>query len=267
MANESNNLTDKLLAARQTGVKGTRILKHRALRNMPLSSVALQTAILLPLFVDVLLWLNFDTIAAFWSDIITYWMSKIDVGYGVAHMDMRVLGRVIAIPYPDVPTILPTHKLVLSNLMGVLVLGLLSFFIPRVNMPMIYLVRASLVIHTTAIIYFLLSPNYFPYDMGSYIAGMLALAQYLIFLIPPLLGLIYYVLDFPLWRKLVVTVLTLGFFILMFPFQYMLYSIILASWTILFMPLLYIMFGPLLNTLMFVSWYSWALTWRGKHVN
>ncbi|NBX02647.1 MAG: hypothetical protein EBR02_01005 [Alphaproteobacteria bacterium] len=267
MANDVQTLSEKLIKQRHIGVRGTKILKHRALRRMPLSSAALQTAILLPLLLDIILWFNFDTIAAFWTNIINFWMDKMNLGYSAAHFDMTVLRRTIAIPYPDLPTLYPTTAFVIENLIVSLVLALVTFVIPRVNMPAIYLLRASILIHCTSIAYFLISPNSFPYDIGNYVSGMLALGQYLLFIIPPLMGLLFYVLDFPLWRKMVVTALMLGFFIILFPLQYLLYAMMLASWTMLFMPLLYIMFGPLLNTLMFVCWYSWAMTWRGKITN
>jgi hypothetical protein len=267
MANNNLTLNEKMLEQRFTGVKGTKILKHRALRSMRLSSAALQTAIFLPLFVNVFLWFGLDTITAFWTDLLAYWMDKLGSGYGVAHVQMTIWARELMIPYPAVPTTFPSESYVLTNLIYSTILALFTFMLPRVHMPVIYLMRASLLIHGTSVLFFYFFPDSFPYDLGSYIAGMMALGLYLLGLIPVLMALLYYVLDFPLWRKLVVTALMMGYFIVLFPCQYMLYSLMLASWTMLYMPLLYIMFGPLLNTLMFVCWYSWAMTWRGKFVN
>ena len=269
MASNTENLplTDKQLSQRFTGVKGTKILKHRALRSMKLSTAALQTALLLPLFVDVLLWFNLDTIAALWSDIMTFWMDKFDLGYGVGHAGMTILGRPISIPYPAVPTTYPSLGYVTTNLIFSVVLALVSFAMPRVHMPAIYLMRASLLIHGTAVLFFYFFPDSFPYDLSNYVSGMMALGLYLLCIIPVLMSMLYYVLDFPLWRKLVVTTLMIAFFIVVFPMQYLMYGLALASWTMLFMPLLYILFGPLMNTLMFVCWYSWAMTWRGKNIN
>ena len=260
-------LTDKQLNQRFTGVKGTKILKHRALRSMKLSTAALQTALFLPLLVDVLLWFNLDAIAALWSDIMSFWMDKFDLGYGIAHSGMTVLGRHISIPYPAVPTTYPSESYVIFNLIFAVVLALVSFILPRVHMPAIYLMRASLLIHGTSVLFFHFFPDSFPYDLSNYVTGMLALGMYLLCIIPVLMALLYYVLDFPLWRKLVVTTLMIGYFVIVFPMQYLMYGLALASWTMLFMPLLYILFGPLMNTLMFVCWYSWAMTWRGKNVN
>ena len=267
MANTELPLTEKQLRQRYTGVKGTKILKHRALRNLKLSPAALQTALLLPLFIDVILWFNLDTIAALWSDIMAFWMDKFDIGYGIAHNGMIVLARPISIPYPAVPTTFPSDNYVFLNLVFTAVLALISFIMPRIHMPGIYLLRASLLIHATSIVFFYFFPDSYPYDLGSYVSGMLALGLYLLAIIPVLLALLYYVLDFPFWRKIVVTLVMMGYFILVFPFQYLLYGLALASWTMLYMPLLYILFGPLMNTLMFVCWYSWAMTWRGKTVN
>jgi hypothetical protein len=267
MVSDNLTLNEKMLKQRSMGVKGTKILKHRALRSMTLSNSAMQTAILLPIFINVILWFNLDTIAALWSDIISYWMDKLNLGYGVAHMGMKIWARDISIPYPAVPTTFPSESTVLTNLIYSTIFALVSFMLPRVHMPVIYLLRASLLIHGTSVLYFYFWPESFPYDLGSYVGGMMGLGLYLLGLAPVLLALLYYVLDFPLWRKVVVTLAMIAFFIILFPFQYMLYSLMLASWTMLYMPLLYIMFGPLLNTLMFVCWYSCAMTWRSKNTN
>jgi hypothetical protein len=107
-------------------------------------------------------------------------------------------------------------------------------------------------------------PDAFPYNLAEYISSALVMGIYVMFFIPVMLALLYYIFDFAFWRKLVMTALIMGHFILFLPFQYMLHALVISSWSFLFLPLLYLLFGLLLDTLMFISWYSFAMTWRSQ---
>ncbi|MBY0544590.1 MAG: hypothetical protein K2Q14_03460 [Gammaproteobacteria bacterium] len=113
-------------------------------------------------------------------------------------------------------------------------------------------------------IFFLINPDSPPYELSNYIKGMLNLGIYLLLLLAPLLTLIYYIFDFAFWRKFAVTFFIIAYFIIALPLQYMLQALIISSVSMLFMPVLYLLFGALLDTLMFVGWYSWAMTWAGR---
>jgi hypothetical protein len=42
----------------------------------------------------------------------------------------------------------------------------------------------------------------------------------------------------------------------------MLHAYIIHEWTLLFLPLMYLLFGTLLDVLMFVSMYAFGMSWR-----
>ncbi|MEI7669952.1 MAG: hypothetical protein WCJ33_07710, partial [Pseudomonadota bacterium] len=88
----------------------------------------------------------------------------------------------------------------------------------------------------------------------------LALGIYLLFIIPIIMALIYYIFEFSLLKKIVITALMLVYFILFLPFQYMLHAVIINAFTLIFLPVLYLNFGLMVDILMFIGWYSFAMS-------
>ena len=136
-----------------------------------------------------------------------------------------------------------------------------SYGIPEEYLPWIYLLRFLAFVHGTALIYFAFAAARFPHDLSSYTVGMLYFGAILIGLVPPILGFTYYVFDFSLAQKVSLTILTGGYLTLFVPMQYMLHVYLLRK-SILFMPLLYFAFGPFVDVLVFVSLYSWGMSWK-----
>jgi hypothetical protein len=60
------------------------------------------------------------------------------------------------------------------------------------------------------------------------------------------------------------SLISMGYLTVFLPFQYMLQIYILRK-SILYMPLLYFAFGPFLDVLIFVSLYSWGMSWKSKN--
>lgn len=74
---------------------------------------------------------------------------------------------------------------------------------------------------------------------------------------PVMLDMGYYILNLSLWSKILNPVLILGFLMLMIPFQILAQAIRGQHFSIFFMPVLYICFGVMFDTLMFVALYCW----------
>jgi hypothetical protein len=253
----------ELFKARNTSAKGNVIEMHHALRKITLSNSSMIAIIVLPLFFDMLIWFKLEMIMQFWHAVFHFWISHIGLNGQVFYTPVVMFGKQIFVPFPDLPVVLPTVKEVWMNISICLLIMALSLFIPKKFLPLTYLLRAALLVQMSASLYFLISPHSFPYDVGDYISGALTLGIYLCMIIPAALALIYYIFDFAVWKKVIVTAVMLAYFIVLIPFQYMLHALIISSCGLLFMPVLYLFFGLLLETLMFISWYAWAMSRRG----
>jgi len=251
-------------ANRHIGAKGTIIHMHRALRKLELTPSIILTMILLPILCDGILWINLPAITGLWASIFDYWITNLNLDGDVSYATIKLLRHKILMPYPDLIAITPQHVTIWLNLIIVLLLFALSELLPKRWLPFNYLLKAGLIIQLSASLYFFLSPNHAPHDLGSYLVGVMTFGMYLMFFIPIFLTLVYYIFDISFWRKCIVTFLTLGYFLIALPFQYMLHAYIISEYSMIFMPVLYVLFGVLLDTLMFVCWYSWAMSWNGK---
>ncbi len=267
MENKAALFQAKLLQYRQTGTHGTRIRMHRALRHISLSPTTIFSIIVLPVFFDALLWTHLDTITQLWGRWFGFWIGHLQPDAHVAYASTAFLGRQLDVPYPDLMAALPSKAAVQINLIAALLILLPTGLISKKYLPVTYLLRAAILIQISSSVYFMLRPDHLPYAMGSYVSGMLSLGLYLMLLTSPLLALIYYIFDFPVWRKFMVTATMIGYFLLVLPMQYMLHALIMSKGSMLFMPLLYLLFGALLNILMFVSCYALAMTWRAREKN
>ncbi|HWC17570.1 MAG TPA: hypothetical protein VG498_11180 [Terriglobales bacterium] len=138
-----------------------------------------------------------------------------------------------------------------------------SFGISEEYLPLIYLLRFLVIVQGTALVYFEFEAAKFPHDLPSYTVGMLHFGTIFISLLPLILGFSYFLFDFLLIQKLALTAGSILYLILFLPFQYMLHVWVIHG-SVLFMPVLYFVFGPFLDVLIFVSLYSWGMSWRSR---
>lgn len=125
------------------------------------------------------------------------------------------------------------------------------------QVPLKYLVRTLCVVQASALLFFMFSPNRFPYTMTGHLAAMLNAGFYLMLAMPLLLALGWGVLRVPLYQKLLYPALMLAYFAVMLPHQALLHAVVVQHFSALFMPMLYLCFGAVLDLMVFVALYSW----------
>jgi len=168
-----------------------------------------------------------------------------------------------ALPYLSAPAgpITPVTWSITAAASVLVLVG--SYFLGEELLPLKYLLRALVLIQSGALVYFAVFSARFPHDIPSYTIGMLVFGMILIGLVPVILAFTYYVFDFSFLKKLALTVVTMAHLTLLIPLQYLLHVWVLHH-SILFMPILYFAFGPFLDILVFVSLYSWGMSWRTR---
>lgn len=247
------------------GARGTRQAMHRSLRHLSFGTSTLLAVLLLPLATEMLLWAHIGDILNLWQGIFRFWITRF--GFDEAqmpHQQIIVFGKTFTLLLPALPAFPPSQTGVYANLAACLLGLLASRFLPTRALPLTYALRVALLIQASASFYFLVHPDRPPYEVPAYLSGILLNGVYFLFLLSPLLAAIYYIFNFAFWQKCAVTLLMTGYFIIWLPFLLLAHAFILSYVSLLCMPLLYLMFGALLNTLMFVGWYGWAMSWRGK---
>jgi hypothetical protein len=153
------------------------------------------------------------------------------------------------------------HHYRLAIAVGSVLLFVLSCRIPSdTQLPFVYLVRAFAVIQGSALIYTAVTHRPFPHDPSEYCASMLLFGMIFIGVIPGILGFTFYIFDVSILQKIVLPALTMAHLTLFIPLQYLAHACILHV-SLLFLPILYFAFGPLVDVIVFIGFYSWGMSW------
>ena len=246
---------------RTRGHRGGVIPMHRALAHFRLGPMNLITAIFLFLFFLSVWLLLLPRVCRFWNRVLTLGIRVLPLHAEIG-MAQHHLTRFIRfdIPYLRMESVPPSAEVWWLTLAVTLALFVATFFLPSRLIPIVYLLRGILIVPATALLFFALLPARFPHTPDSYMQGLVTAGIALISIVPLLLGLTYYIFDFGLLKKAFLTAITMVHLALFLPLQVLLQALFLQK-TVLFMPVLYIIFGMPVNILIIIAFYSWGMTW------
>ena len=86
----------------------------------------------------------------------------------------------------------------------------------------------------------------------------------LILAIPLMLMVAYYPLNFSLVKKIGVTALMLGMVCIFAPHLYACHIVVMNYFSVLYMPVLFTVFGILPIILMVIAIYGWSMSWTQR---
>lgn len=258
-------LPPELEALRHRGWRGGVITPHRAFVRLQLTTRRVVESAVLAL-IGIGGWIAIlPAIGRFWGRILAFWGAR-----------LGMKSQVILVPQgwgSHIHFALPCFDLAAGAASGtawwittgVTVMALaLTFVLAEEALPWTYMIRAFCILQGTALGYFAVSAARFPHDLPGYTVSMLIFSCILIGLVPVLYAFTFYLLNFSFAQKVFLTTVTMGHLVLFVPQQYMLH-IYLVHASVLFMPLLYFVFGPFLDILAFIGFYSWGMSWNGSH--
>lgn len=184
-----------------------------------------------------------------WQAVLQFWS---------LHLAWPALQAPVSLPPPSTPLLLGTS-------VAVLTLYALAGRWPEPLYPLRVLVRALCLVQASACLFFAWMPARFPYSVESHLQALLQMGADMLIAMPLLLMLGWGLLPLPWTLRLLGNLMVLLYFVLWVPHQVMLHAALLAQGTVLFMPLLMLCLGPLLNGWLFVALYAWlvSLTPRG----
>jgi len=247
------------------GYRGGVIAMHRALARFVLEPLDLVTAALLVLLFTFVWIAMLPLVCRFWQAALETGMRMLAMHTELGLTEHQFSSYVrFAIPFPRMPGILPDARTWWTSTIVVVVLFAASFLLSNKFMPVMYLLRAVLFLHATALLFFLFLPARFSHSPDSYMEGLTGYAIALITFVPILFGLTYYIFDFGIVRKALLTAMTMGHLTLFVPLQILLQAVVLQK-SVLYMPVLYIVFGLPVNVLIILAFYSWGMSWSFKN--
>jgi hypothetical protein len=246
------------------GHRGGVITMHRALTRFVFEPLDLVTAALLVLLFTFAWVVSLPWLCRMWTYLLERGIGILGLHATLGLADHHVTRYVhFAIPYPRMQGVSPDPWTWWSTATVVCLLYGLSYLLPKKLTPITYLLRAALFIQFTALLYFLLAPARFPHTPDSYMEGLVSYQIALISAVPTLFGLTYSIFNFDLIRKIALPFVTMIHLSLFLPLQILLQAMVLEK-SVLFMPILYIVFGLPLDIFIILAFYSWGMSWQSN---
>jgi hypothetical protein len=246
---------------RLRGHRGGIITMHRALARFVLEPRDLVMAALLVLLFSCAWIVLLPWFCQLWTYLLGNGMEILGLHAKLGLTEHHVTPYIrFSVPYPRMEGIAPNARTWWSTAVVVCLAYAASYFFPKKATPVTYLLRAVLAIQFSALLYFLLAAARFPQTPDSYMEGLVSYQIALISFVPTLFGLTYYIFKFSSIKKIVLTILTMSHLSLFLPVHILLQTMVLEK-SVLFMPVLYIVFGLPLDIIIILAFYSWGMSW------
>lgn len=248
---------------RFTGFGGQLIQTHRALRRLAFPRSRWIDVMLLPALIFCGTLLAWPLIADLWAAIISFWIK----GLG-SEMTLR-MGRtafpgIQAVPYAYVEAALPDPVQWWSGMLISITLLLATTLLSTRMLPIAYALRVIGLVQLASQLYFYFWAAEFPYQSASSISALTQASMVLILLTPWIYGLLYNIFDFGIPRKLLLSLLTVLYLIVLTPFQYTFAAWLMLRYSLLWHPLIYLLGSSLIQFGALVGFYSWAMSWQRR---
>ena len=245
------------------GCDGGLIQKHRSMITSLHQPRRFFLAALTAAFILIVWSMSLDAVAVFWASVMDFWQARLGIE-GQVSLIHYGLGDSIrfSVPYLYFHAGIPSNDLWWGGTILTALLVLVSLLLPHRLLPISFMLRILAFFQGCAQVFFVTWPYEFPYRGGGYIHGTMIACFMLISLVPVLLGFTYFLFDFKLYRKIGLALLTMCHLIVMVPLQYVLHAYLLSHLSLLFLPVLFFMFGLPLNTLILIAFYSWGFSWK-----
>jgi hypothetical protein len=229
---------------------------------MELSTVELLLSALLALGATLAYLASLGLVGRAWRAIFTRLAGPLGFHGGVGVKVTRVASMYeLSMPYFNAQAAAPGRTgWWVALVVTALVVGA-SFLLRNAYLPLGYALRFAAAIQTTALVFFAVAPASFPYDLPSYISGMMLIGAVLIGIVPLVLALTFYVIDVAWSRKVALTALIMAHLLVMVPLQYALQSAIIVHLSLIVLPLAFVLFGLLPEIMVLIALYGWGMSW------
>jgi hypothetical protein len=254
---------EQIQSLRRRGWRGGIITPHRAFAHLHFSKLDLWITIA-SVAAMTAGWLGaLSYVGEFWFRIFRFWHKFLGLEGSVARAPQHWGPLKFSLPTVLISAGPPASMTWWITAAVTFLVLWITFGMSEEQLPWVYLLRFLVIVQGTALVYFEFAAARFPHDLPSYTVGMLYFGTIFITLLPLILGFSYFLFDFQLRQKFGLTLGTMAYLVVFLPFQYMLHAWII-HYSILFMPILYFVFGPFLDVLIFVSLYSWGMSWPSR---
>lgn len=249
------------LAAR--GRDGQPIPRHRSLFRLDFPKRRLASILLIPALFDLLIWRLEPVYADLFAGLFRLGLPLLGLSADISFSTQGAALPGWIFPVVSMPSYAPGQVAWGVSAVAIVVVLIVTRYTPDRFLPGAYLLRFMAFIHSVSLLYFAFYPASFPYDLPTHLTSSFETGMWFMMVLPWVLALVYNVFDFSLWHKLALPLVCTLFLGLAIPFQLLTHAYILAQASLLFLPLLYLMFGILPLTLGCIGLYGLWMSWQG----
>lgn len=218
--------------------------------------------LVIPVLTAVMMALALRPLGPLWGKVLQWLMELTRLPGEVALRDLA-LGPIFsfAVPYSTTMARLPVMSdfVLIGAVCGVLLA--VAWMLPARFLPLAYYFRFGVLVQLTAILAFAVRPDAFPYALPPYTESLVEIGAAVLVLMPLVYGCTLFPFDIALWRKLTLSVLSLGHLIVLIPLQVFIHAFTIHHLSLLVMPTMFFLWGILVHVFVFVAFYGWGMSW------
>lgn len=251
---------------RQRGYRGEQIPQHRAFRRLKLSwRLGVSVLVLMPLWIAAYV-LAYPVLVDWWYQSTQFWVEQL----GLPATVVRVPLDAIFVTFDRIGIDLVPQAITLRVWLvhaGVTLFAFLwTFRMSERSLPLSYLIRIICTLHAVSLTFFLFFESAFPYVVLDHTRDFFGFTLFFHLIVPLILTASYYVLEGS-WRlQTAATAVIISYYLIAVPFQLVAHAALIWLLSPLAMPVLYLLFGPMMNVLTFVALYAWVVTWGDPEI-
>ncbi|HUN94440.1 MAG TPA: hypothetical protein VMU33_20475 [Burkholderiaceae bacterium] len=257
---------NSLRQLRQRGYRGEQIPQHRAFRRLRLTwRLGVSVLVLAPLWIAAYV-LAYPVLIDWWQQSTEFWVTQLGLPGTVVRVPLdAVFVQFDRIGIDLVPAPI-TLRIWLIHAGVTLVAFLWTFRMSERSLPLAYLIRIVCALHTASLLFFLFFEKAFPYVVLDHTRDFFGFTLFFHMIVPLMLTASYYVMEGS-WRlQTAATAVVLAYYLVAVPFQLVAHAALIWLLSPLAMPMLYLLFGPMMNVLTFVALYAWVVTWGDPQI-
>lgn len=222
--------------------------------------------VVLPLMFAVAMFALLDPLMGLWREFFNLIREPLGLPGVVATQVFEVGPFGVAIPYFTATAEWPQSLDINTGWLFSGIIFVIGLFLKGRLLPVGYLLRALAILQVTAQLWFTFASPPFTYSLSDYIAGLLVCGVIILVLAPFLVAFTFHIFDFLLWQKLTMATMLLVHLSLLLPMQAAVHAWVIHRASVLAMPILFLVFGVLLDVFVYVALYGWGMSWRSGGV-
>ncbi|MEQ1690979.1 MAG: hypothetical protein ABMA00_06825 [Gemmatimonas sp.] len=251
---------------RDRGFRGGRIAPHRSMIGLEVSRWLLVDLIVLPLMFSLAVFVLLDPLLEGWRVVLEALREPLGLPGVVATRVVQIGPLSAAVPFYSAEAHWPAAIDLRSGWILVAALAIPGMLLRGRFTPLAYFLRALAVIQLTGQVWFSFAAPPFSYALSQYVAGLLVCGVVILLLAPLLVSFTYFIFDFQMWQKLLLATMLLAHLAVFLPLQAIVHAWVLYRGSLLTMPMLFLVFGVLLDVFVYVALYGWGMSWRSRSV-